>query len=419
MKILIIENQISILQQKRLYDEGNIVYVVPYFGFCEDFKVYDKSILITDEQGLNKAVAECSFCVFYGKGNTEFSEHIIRLCNEHNKPVVNNHINNKFELDRLFAREESKDLFNPISVTEVHYYSDVASIKGNKFVIKKLEDTDDILYKTHIVNSKEELEFIIKNDTLGHLKDGGSIVEEFIEGTEVTIGIYFDGKNIVGNKVIVFPESKEFLDDNYSGLTGSGTSVVLGLFELDDFKGNYGNFAKELVNFLRDKFSGYKGYLSCTLIFNDSGFYLIEYTIRTGCPTEYGLSLVIKNYSNFLYCCAFGHNYSEGFSIGNDVVAVINYSFMYDYIFPKERKVSKFYIPGTIDNSIHFLVGYSDRCMESLGFLDCLSIHIGTDVEKLVKDSVSSIKNLGNAFIMCKSNFGITWKTIVNAFIKE
>ncbi|WP_185883051.1 phosphoribosylamine--glycine ligase [Blattabacterium cuenoti] len=253
----------------------------------------------------------------------------------------------KLEGDRIF----SKSFMNKYGIrTPKHqifhnYHEAVKFLEDNNdsFAIK----TNGIAYGKGVIlthnkkETKEALKMIMVKKKFG--KSGDKvIIEEFLNGKEVSIISFFDGKNI-----IPFLSSKDYkkIGDNDIGLNTGGMGCIAPNPHMNhsiwmDFKKNI--LIPTLEGLILEKLNFF-GFLYFGLMITSNKIYLLEYNTRFGDPeAQTLLPLLMKNnflhmikspfqgktvhlhWKNYCSCCIVisSKGYPEKYDIGKKIMGI-------------------------------------------------------------------------------------------------
>ena len=230
----------------------------------------------------------------------------------------------KLELDREFGQQIFKEY--GLKTVELKNFSDIEDaiifIKNNpkKWVVKC--NNHDNKFLTYIG------EFDCGKDTISVLKNyynnryisrGKISLHERIDGIEMGVGRYFNGKDWVGPIEINFEHTKLFPDD-----VGPITSEMGTLAWYDDDEQNklFVNILLKLKPYLQK--INFKGDFEINCIVNKDGAFPLEATARLGSPIIHLQSeLQLSPWGEFLYAIANGKKYDLKYKKGFGVVNLI------------------------------------------------------------------------------------------------
>jgi phosphoribosylamine--glycine ligase len=190
----------------------------------------------------------------------------------------------RLEADRAFGQQVLQGFGLRLAAT--HGFTayapalDFLSRKGGRYVLKfngadnprtrnyigELDDASDMLaliatYAAH-PDTRENPDFVLM---------------EFVQGVEVGVGAYFNGREFLSAVCIDF-EHKRFFAGELGELTGEMGTIV-------SYRGSDKLFAASLAKMaplLRE--GGYVGYVNLNMIVNDEGLWPLEFTSRFGYP---------------------------------------------------------------------------------------------------------------------------------------
>ncbi len=144
-----------------------------------------------------------------------------------------------------------------------------------------------------VLEDKQEiLEFIDKMYKKNYLKKDGSIVlEEFLEGYELSLISLWDGKSLLN-----FPIAKDYkklLDGNLGPNTGGmGSYVKQGLFS--DISEKIEKYTQKLSKALSDENADFTGIIYSGLMVTKDGIKVLEYNVRFGDPETQSIMLSLN-----------------------------------------------------------------------------------------------------------------------------
>jgi len=173
-------------------------------------------------------------------------------------------------------------------------------------------------FRTVVCNDLRDAEYI-----LAHEKDGSVVLEEKIEGVEVAMSWYFDGRYFI-QSVTTF-EHKYLWPGNMGVLTPEmGTALFYGPTGRWQHIGDCFLKSEEA----RKRFRNYRGFIDLNCIMDKRGnLYPLEFTCRFGVPQTDIMTALIKGdntrYGEFLLSVANGR-IEENVSYKNDYAVGIN-----------------------------------------------------------------------------------------------
>jgi len=215
----------------------------------------------------------------------------------------------RLELDRIYAQEILKSSgvfdkdFETINLTVQSAITFVKKNKG-KWVVKQNDHNTALNYVGNIRDG---------SDVVGVLENYKSIfggektitLQKKVDGIEIAIGRFFNGRNWIGPSVINF-EHKHFCNDDIGPLGGETGTLMW--YENDENNKLFKNTLAKIKPQLQK--SGYKGYVDINCIINKNKLYPLEITSRFGSSTiETQGEIQISQWSDFFVAMAKGNNY--------------------------------------------------------------------------------------------------------------
>jgi phosphoribosylamine--glycine ligase len=276
----------------------------------------------------------------------------------------------KLEQDREFGQKIFREL--ELKTVELKDFTDIEDaihfIKANpkKWVIKCNDHSRKFMtYIGEYACGKDAISVLKSYYNNRHINREKITLHERIDGIEMGVGRYFNGKDWVGPIEINFEHTKMFPDD-----VGPVTSEMGTLAWYDDNENN-----KLFVDVL-SKFKPYlqsinfKGDFEINCIVNEKGAYPLEVTARMGTPIVHLHSeLHISPWGEFLSAIANGEKYDLKYKKGFGIVNLLATP-----PFPYGKKHSKETLYGI---NIYF-DRLSDKELESLHF-EGVSLRVGKD----------------------------------------
>lgn len=216
----------------------------------------------------------------------------------------------KLERDRSFSQEIFGILqMDVVSSTDFHDYdSAIKFVKHNTgpWVIKQDSHLSSLAYVGQLESGKDTIEVLesykkfIKRGKLKCIS-----IQKKVDGVEMAVGRFFNGKSWVGPMLVNF-EHKPLFNENIGPLTGE-----MGTLAWYDESPSNKLFARTLgriEGFLRQ--SNFKGYIDINCIVTSDRAVPLEATARFGCPTcQLQSELHISSWHSILEALAKGEEY--------------------------------------------------------------------------------------------------------------
>jgi phosphoribosylamine---glycine ligase len=140
-------------------------------------------------------------------------------------------------------------------------------------------------------------------------------MQRYVSGVEVAVGAFFNGKDFIQPVLINFEHKKMFNDDIGPSTGEMGTA---------GFWSTENTLFKETLGRMRDKLSGYIGYVDINCIVNSRGIYPLEFTTRFGYPTiNLQIEGITSKWGDFLWTLANGLPFELKTKRGFQVCVVI------------------------------------------------------------------------------------------------
>ena len=193
-------------------------------------------------------------------------------------------LGDRLEADREFGQQALRGF--GLHTAATHGFTDYAAAidflrrKGGRFVLK-FNGADSPRTRNYIGEMEDAADMLAllamyqSHHAVG--QPSNFVLMQYVEGVEVGVGAYFNGKAFLAPVCIDF-EHKRFFPGELGELTGEMGTIV-------SYRGAEKLFAASLgkvAPLLRD--GGYCGYINLNMIANDTGLWPLEFTSRFGYP---------------------------------------------------------------------------------------------------------------------------------------
>ncbi|MFA6430137.1 MAG: hypothetical protein WC229_03280 [Candidatus Paceibacterota bacterium] len=233
-------------------------------------------------------------------------------------------LGDKLEKDREFGQEIFKKYgLKTVELKDFHDIEDaIHFIKKNpkKWVIKCNDHSSKFLtYVGEYECGKDTISVLKNYFNNRHIKRDRITLHERIEGIEMGVGRYFNGKDWVGPIEINFEHTKMFPDDVGPITSEMGT---LAWYEEDESNKLFVEVLERLKPYLQE--INFRGDFEVNCIVNEKGCFPLEATARLGTPIIHLHSeLHTSPWGEFMYAIANGDKYDLKYKKGFGIVNLI------------------------------------------------------------------------------------------------
>ena len=259
-----------------------------------------------------------------------FGQEAERLRKEGKFVVGGSTYTDRLELDREFGQEELRKAGVGIlpGRTFTSFDEAVAFIKENpdRYVIKPSGDTyeKELLFIGQEGDGKDVIQVLEHYQSTWSKKIKVFLIQKFVEGVEVAIGAFFNGKDFMLPFNVNF-EHKRLFPGDLGPSTGEMGTAMFWTRSSPVFDSTLFNMKSQLAE------SGYVGYVDINCIVNNRGVWPLEWTCRFGYPTiSIHMEGVTSEWGQFLYDLARGKDAQlktkKGYQVGV-VVAIPPFPF--------------------------------------------------------------------------------------------
>jgi phosphoribosylamine--glycine ligase len=245
----------------------------------------------------------------------------------------------KLELDREFGQEELKKAeVNVLPSWNFKSFDEaVAFVTANpdRYVLKpsgNIQDEKELLFIGQDADGKDILQVLEHYKINWSKKIKEFQIQKFIEGVEIAVGAFFNGKEFIFPINMNF-EHKRLFPNELGPSTGEMGTTMYWTKSNPIFEATLLKMKGKLAA------SGYVGYIDINCIVNTKGICPLEWTSRFGYPTiSIQMEGVTSEWGAFLYELAHGNDFQlktkKGFQVGV-VIAIPPFPFEDDKAFKK------------------------------------------------------------------------------------
>ena len=293
----------------KMFIESKACHEIGY-GFVNKVKHWQKHIdwadlIVFDYTGYGKTAADLRAKGKLVIGGTEYTD--------------------KLELDRSFGQEElKKHKIRIIPYSEFNSFADAIEYvkkNPNMYVIKPSGETQDLKQLLFVGNDEDGTDVI--RVLQAYNKTWGNEITTFqlqrkVNGVEVSIGAYFNGREFL-NPINTTFEHKKLFPKELGVSTGEMGTSMFWTCDSPIFNATLKKFEATLAK------ENFIGHIDINCIVNGLGIYPLEFTPRFGYPQVFiqraGMN---EPFGNFLYKLASGESFKiqtkKGFQVGAYIV---------------------------------------------------------------------------------------------------
>jgi phosphoribosylamine--glycine ligase len=222
----------------------------------------------------------------------------------------------RLEQDRIYGQRILKScgvVDDGFQTSQFSIQSAITFVKrhGGKWVVKQSDHNTALNYVGHVEDGSDVvavLEYYKKVLGGSH----GVSLQKKVEGVEIAIGRFFNGRDWIGPSVVNF-EHKHLCNDDIGPLGGETGTVMW--YEKDEGNALFQRTLAKLKPQLRS--SEYKGYIDVNCIVNKDAIYPLEITSRFGSSTiETQSEIHISPWRDFIAALAKGEHFSLDYKLG-------------------------------------------------------------------------------------------------------
>lgn len=234
-------------------------------------------------------------------------------------------IGDKLETDReygfkIFSENKIKNV--PIkNFSSINNAIDYIKKNPDAWVIKQNGEgtgLKSLNYVGMLPDGRDAIDVLEKYNERPELKNTVISLQKKIEGIEIAVGRFFNGKGWVG-PICLNIEHKKLFPDNLGPTTSEMGTIVWYVGKENKL---YRETLKKLEKYLSD--IDYRGYIDINCMVNKSGIYPLEATARLGSPIVHLQSEIHESpWGEFLKAIADGKDYKLKWKKGYGIVVVV------------------------------------------------------------------------------------------------
>jgi phosphoribosylamine---glycine ligase len=322
----------------------------------------------------------------------------------------------KLELDREFGQEELKKAgVNVLSSWNFKSFDEaIAFVTANpdRYVLKpsgNIQDEKELLFIGQDADGKDILQVLEHYKINWSKKIKEFQIQKFIEGVEIAVGAFFNGKEFILPINVNF-EHKRLFPNELGPSTGEMGTTCYWSRSTPVFDSTLLKMKEKLAS------SGYVGYIDINCIVNTKGICPLEWTSRFGYPTiSLHMEGITSDWGAFLYEIAHGNDFQlktkKGFQVGV-VIAIPPFPFEDDKAFKKYSEGAHILFRRQSLEGVHigevkkegedwFIAGKSGYALVITGS--------GAAMSDAIKESYQRVRNVMIPNMFYRNDIGLRW----------
>jgi phosphoribosylamine---glycine ligase len=322
----------------------------------------------------------------------------------------------KLELDREFGQEELKKAgVNVLSSWNFKSFDEaIAFVTANpdRYVLKpsgNIQDEKELLFIGQDADGKDILQVLEHYKINWSKKIKEFQIQKFIEGVEIAVGAFFNGKEFILPINVNF-EHKRLFPNELGPSTGEMGTTCYWSRSTPVFDSTLLKMKEKLAS------SGYVGYIDINCIVNTKGICPLEWTSRFGYPTiSLHMEGITSEWGAFLYEIAHGNDFQlktkKGFQVGV-VIAIPPFPFEDDKAFKKYSEGAHILFRRQSLEGVHigevkkegedwFIAGKSGYALVITGS--------GAAMSDAIKESYQRVRNVMIPNMFYRNDIGLRW----------
>jgi phosphoribosylamine-glycine ligase len=350
------------------------------------------------------------------------------LCKKYGTPCVgaNSDAFVRLETDRIYAKQVAKSALDLDNYGVRHFTTHeelqaAMSLSRKQLAVLKPFKENNLYYESAYIMNPHDAIYLSNSIKNKVYPAGGMVVEDFLEGYEVCLGGYFDGKSF-HNRVLVNQEYKGALEGNEGNILTGEVGTVLQWKRISDLPHALSRVMYKLENLLRTKSSivsngYYIGFIDINLMIVKGKVHLLEFTTRQGIPTEAEVLNTIDEYGKFLADLS-GYRMDGGYTIDYETLYVCGclctYGLPYGLAWKVKKMRPQVFGLEKLKNPYQILWGcYDGDTVRSFLADRVLIVHgKGKTLKKAMDQYRSEASKISCWHSMIRKDIGYRWKEI-------